>query len=215
MADEMTKLDVDELLDRYLATEKLDIFFDLLMKENQNVNLVSRETSRDDLRRLAAESVLPLEMTPGPFSRYVDVGSGGGFPAVPLVLTRKVMEETILVERTQKKAAALKRISDLLGLPGLHRVQISNKTFEELPVDRPYDLITIRYVKLTPTLLKHVLKHLHPAGVCIYYSRPHFEPESCSIEVYPFAVPQGSDPSPTPDSQDQVIKHFTLLRKTQ
>jgi hypothetical protein len=91
--------DITELLAKYDPKGKLESYHDLLMAENQRVNLVSRETTREDFERLIAESLLPLEILTSGFGSYLDIGSGGGFPAVPILMTERVVGESILLER--------------------------------------------------------------------------------------------------------------------
>ena len=206
----------DQIIAKYLSAESLDRYFELLMAENWKVNLVSRETSRSDFDRLAAESLLPLDVLGGSFGRYLDIGAGGGFPAVPLMLAGVVGSEAVLVERTGKKIAALERIVEDLGLSGGDRaVRLLNTTFEDIPIEPRYDLITMRYVKLTLQLLKRILGSLANSGVFLYYSTPEFTlnspqdsstPDSTSgikVETHTYS-----------SSQDQVTKSFTIFRKT-
>jgi len=86
-------------LARYLA---------LLADANQRVNLVSRRAVEDDLCAHVADSLagLPLLPPPGSPLRLLDVGSGGGFPAIPILLCRRDIE-AVLAESTAKKAAFL------------------------------------------------------------------------------------------------------------
>ncbi|HWR83031.1 MAG TPA: RsmG family class I SAM-dependent methyltransferase [Candidatus Deferrimicrobium sp.] len=165
--------DPAELLRRCDPENRLERYFHLLLEENQRVNLVSRETAVADsfgLKRLAAESLLPLEqLTDLKIDSYLDIGSGGGFPAIPILLTRQV-NYACFIERTKKKAAALKRILVGLNLPAT----VIDSTFEEYATDTMFDLITARQVKLTPALLKRILSMLRRTGCLVYFGEPTF-----------------------------------------
>jgi 16S rRNA (guanine527-N7)-methyltransferase len=176
----------------------IDRYLDLLLSENQRVNLVSRETSRDQLSRLAAEALLPAVQLGLRADSYLDIGSGGGFPAIPLILTGRASGSALLVERTQKKAAALGRIATGLGL----KVEILDRTFEELQLTRRFDLVTLSYVKLSERLLDQVLGVLTPQGQFIYYSTPSFSPANCAFVRYPFTI-----------EGDTALKSFTVFRR--
>jgi len=119
------------------------------------------------LTRLAAESLIPFELLDRrSYDRYLDIGSGGGFPSIPILLTSEI-NQTTLVERTQKKAAALRRMSDAMNL----NIQIAPVTLEDLPrSDVHYNLITMRLVRLTSRLLRRIIPRLSPGGVFIYYA---------------------------------------------
>ncbi|MFH1373542.1 MAG: RsmG family class I SAM-dependent methyltransferase [bacterium] len=164
-----------ELLKKYDPDGRLDQYYQLLLQENQRVNLVSRETVKTgliELRKLAAQSLLPLEkVVPAKIVNYLDIGSGGGFPAIPILLTHPAILSCRLVERTQKKAAALSRIVSGLDLNAL----VISDNFEDLSLKPIYDLVTLRLVKLTPKLLRRILTVLTPEGCLIYYSVPGFE----------------------------------------
>ena len=164
-----------DLFSKYDPDEKLELFFDLLTEENKRVNLVSRETKRDDLRRLAAESLAPLELIGEKRCRsYLDIGSGGGFPSIPIMMAAAAdvieIEQVRLFERTQKRAAALGRIVSGLNL----QAEIVPEDFPGKETSTRFDLVTLRYVKLTPKLLAAVSKTIHHSGLFVYYSRPEF-----------------------------------------
>lgn len=193
-------LDTASLLERVDPDGRLEKYWTALMAENQAVNLVSRETSREDFNRLAAESLLPLEhCNLSPTGRYLDVGSGGGFPAVPILLTRTVTG-ACLFERTGKKAAALARITNSLGLD----VDLRRENFDEAKVEPIYDLATIRCVKLNLPLLMKTLLCLADGGLFVYYSTPEFTLDfrHVSVRVYNY---RSYPNAPT--------KSFTLFQK--
>lgn len=179
-------------------SRRMDQYLDLLMSENQRVNLVSRETSRDRLARMAAEALLPAVQLDLRAGSYLDIGSGGGIPAIPILLSRRATGPSLLVERTQKKAATLSRIASGLDL----KVEVIDRTFEELRLNRTFDLITLSYVKLTERLLESILAVLDQEGRFIYYSTPTFPPKSCLVERYPFMI-----------EGDSAVRSFSVFRR--
>ena len=191
------ELDIDTVINRFVQREALDRYYIELMKQNESVNLVSRETSRADFDRLCAESLLPLEALPSRISNYLDIGSGGGFPAIPIILSGRTEGKSLLVERTLKKASALGRICGALGIT----CQVVPRTFEELsPRDR-FDLITLRYTKLDRALLKRVATLLSRDGQFVYYSSYDQAANEFTMQPYTF-----TDPVTT------AQKHFTVFR---
>ena len=164
-----------DLFSKYDPDDKLEPFFDLLTEENKRVNLVSRETKREDLRRLAAESLAPLELIGEKrYRSYLDIGSGGGIPSIPIMTATAAgvieIEQVRLIERTQKRAAALGRIISGLNL----QAEILPEDFSGKDTSTRFDLVTLRYVKLTPKLLSAAFKTLHCSGLFVYYSQPEF-----------------------------------------
>lgn len=170
----MITYDPVELLKRLDPANKLELYYQLLLQENEKINLVSRETAGGDeatLIRLSAQSLLPLEkINIGDIDNYLDIGSGGGFPAIPILLTQKI-KQACLVERRKKKAGALRRILLALDI----RATIIDKSFEEISLEPVFDLITLRLVKLTPKLFNRIFFLLRPGGYFVYYSAPDFD----------------------------------------
>lgn len=192
------EIEVGEIIARHLAPARLTRYWELLMAENAKVNLVSRETSRADFDRMVAECLIPLDLLETDFQSYLDIGSGGGLPSLIMLLSGRVKGDAWMVERTQKKTAALERMLAELDLKG----KPIPRTFEEVPLDIRFDLITLRYVKLTPQLLRRILPALAPSGVFAYFSRPEFEAADCSVASIPYKI-----------STDQFVKSLTLFRR--
>ena len=197
---------LEKLLSLFDADSDLQKYFDFLMDENQRINLVSRETNQDDLRRLAAESLAPIEQSGiSEVKRYLDIGSGGGFPAIVILLAARKsafqINQAVLIERRQRRADALGRFIRQLDI----KAQVSPYDFIPGVPGGKFDLITLRYVKLTPRLWKLISKTLTDSGCFIYYSEPEFEivPSLFSTNVQPFTL-DGAEP----------IKNYTIVRKT-
>ena len=90
---------IEEILQKHSKNGSLDDYLSLLTLENEKTNLVSRETSAADLKRLIAESLVPFEkLELKTVNNYLDIGSGGGLPAIPIILTKNP-PESVLIER--------------------------------------------------------------------------------------------------------------------
>jgi 16S rRNA (guanine527-N7)-methyltransferase len=185
MTKQQVLLEKNVTLARYLDAPTLEKLCDTIFQENKKVNLVSRETRRPDLERLIAESLLPLDVLPERIGNYIDIGSGGGIPALPILLSKRITGATLLFERTLKKAAALKRILQVMDL----KAGIFAKNFEEFPAPTEMDLVTLRFVKLTPKLLEQIIPTLSETGRFVYYSTPEFNISNYSAEVFTFTEP--------------------------
>ena len=189
----------EAILSKHDPDSKIKQYLTLLKAENQKINLVSRETSDFDLERLAAESLLPLEVIEHRgFDNYLDIGSGGGFPAFPIIMMAKIGKAT-LIERTKKKAAALERMAGELGL----KIKVLDSNFEECKFSLKFELVTLRLVKLTKPLLMRISLLLKAGGIFVYYSEfkniPEIELESASYSYTSGMVSQ--------------VKYFTVFTK--
>ena len=156
----------EEFVGRYDPENKLRLYFSLLREENEKVNLVSRETIDGGLISLVAESLMPFEVLgQQKVACYLDIGSGGGIPAIPILLTQQI-ESATLIERTQKKAAALNRMLIALGL----HAEVLPGTYEQLSLKSEFDLITMRLVRLEKAILHNIIGILKPGGHFVHYS---------------------------------------------
>lgn len=189
-----------ELIAKYNLSEKIITYFQLLKNENRIHNLVSRETIKSGLADLAAESIYPLEHVPEQnYNNYLDIGSGGGFPSIPLILTERIKKAS-LVDRRQKKSGALRRM--LLEMS--FRVEIYTDSFEQIQFPQSFDLITMRLVKLNKTMLSKIMNLLNNNGIFIYYSVPEFDLDNSGLtHVTHCYATQSNSP----------LKSFTMLKK--
>lgn len=104
----------------FSATAGFAAFLALLLRMNAAVNLVSRKEACPETlverHLLDALEALPLLPPAGSAPRVLlDIGSGGGFPAIPLLLARRDLEG-VLVESIGKKARFLEEAVGALGL---------------------------------------------------------------------------------------------------
>jgi 16S rRNA (guanine527-N7)-methyltransferase len=157
---------------------ELEAYFELLRKWNRKVSLTSLpvETAGDEaIDRLLIEPVLAARYLPRADAHVIDIGSGGGSPAIPL---RVAAPETSmrLVESKTRKAAFLREVVRSLHLD---RTEVDAVRFEELLV-RPdlhetADAVTMRAVKVDSKVLATLQTFLKPGGVILLFgTRPAF-----------------------------------------
>lgn len=104
---------------------------------------------------------------PASGTRVIDVGSGAGFPGLPLKILHPQLDITLL-EATTKKADFLHHIVSRLGLSG---ATIIHRRAEELGHDdahrEGYDLVLARAVAELPVLAEYLLPLCRLGGRCI------------------------------------------------
>jgi len=128
--------------------EKLSIFRDFLLDQNQKINLISKSQIDKIWMRHIHDSLRIKELiTIFETADILDIGSGGGFPAIPLaIVTRRLGLKYTLVESIKKKSIFLGSACKLLELPN---VSIINNRLENLKKMK-FDIITCRALaKLT------------------------------------------------------------------
>ncbi len=140
---------------RLTATEqqvlKIQQYMGLLLKWNDAVNLTAIRDPLEILYRHFCESMFAASVICLDNGRLADVGSGGGFPGLPLKIVRPELD-LFLVESSVKKATFLAEVVRDLELTGA-RVIVSR--YEDLGEEvAPLDFVCSRAVGEFPTFLK-------------------------------------------------------------
>jgi len=97
---------------------RLDLYVDLLLRWQQKTNLIAPSTIPTIWTRHIADSLQLLDLAPDA-RVWVDFGSGGGFPAIPIACALEEKPGTIvhLIESNGKKAAFLREAIRITGAP--------------------------------------------------------------------------------------------------
>ena len=147
---------------------------ELLLEANDAFNLVSRADA--SAGRLVARHLvdslraLPFLPPPGAARSLVDVGSGGGFPAIPLLAVRPDLRGA-LVESTGKKARFLEAVVRDLGLTA----RVVNARFPAPALDEmsdlpPVDLLTSRAVADSGKIVRQARRILAPGARALLWT---------------------------------------------
>ena len=132
------KIDVN-----FTQIEQIQKYIALLLKWNDAMNLTAIQDPLEILYRHFCESMFGASLVPIQNGRLADVGSGGGFPGLPLKIVRPDLE-VCLIDSNVKKATFLAEVVRELGLPGA-RVLVSR--YEELEEEIvPLDIACSRAV---------------------------------------------------------------------
>jgi 16S rRNA (guanine527-N7)-methyltransferase len=110
------------------TADKLAMFVDEVVDVSRHTNLISRSSLPSIWTRHVADSLQLLPLAPDA-KRWVDLGSGGGFPGIVIAcaLADREGAEVHLVESTGKKAAFLRDAVNRLQLPAVvHAVRIED-----------------------------------------------------------------------------------------
>ncbi len=140
-------------------------FFDLFefMEEyNKNVNLTSITEFEEVIVKHFIDSVLPFTMFDIPESaRFIDVGTGAGFPALPLLIYRPDLKGT-LCDSLQKRCVYLEKVCEKIGV----KAEIIHARSEELGKARreQYIFSTARAVSAMPVLSEYCIPFVKTGG---------------------------------------------------
>ena len=175
-------LKVDDVLAQFGGGEIFSAYVDLLLSENERINLVSRETSREGLLEFVADSLTPfypallnISQTIGLNDSLIDIGSGGGFPGIPIALAYPHLR-LVLCERTGKKSVFLNSAVtqfqlNVKVLAGDFKTKLHSRS-NAISLKSNFDLATVRWVKLDIQLCRDIMSVLKPGGALIWYSSP-------------------------------------------
>lgn len=95
--------------------ERLASFASLVAHKNTKVNLISRRDVQKIIENHIFISSFLSEFLPQKITRFLDIGTGGGFPGIPLAITRPVLKG-VLADSTSKKIDAVKEFISKLKL---------------------------------------------------------------------------------------------------
>jgi len=175
--------------------DELEQFATLLRKWNAVQNLVSRETVDELWPRHIEDSLQLVPLLRDSDRRIIDLGSGGGFPAIPLAIATRGSERRFtLVEPIAKKASFLRTAARDLDLP----VTIESVRAEQLDSRETFDLVTSRALASLVELLPLGLRFLTPGGrMLLHKGRTYREEVTRAAQLYDFDVlihPSRTDP---------------------
>jgi len=136
--------------------EQFRNYYRELLAWNRRVNLTAITDYRDVLTRhfLDSLTVLPLVETA---VRIVDVGTGAGFPGIPLLIARPDLQ-VCLVDSVGKKTAFCRHVVSVLGLAGATIITARAEDLGRDPKHREaYEAVVSRAVDRLPVLAEYLL----------------------------------------------------------
>ena len=129
-----------------MRNERLAFFANLVAEKNKTVNLISRKDEENIIENHIFISSYMTKFIPEKITRFLDIGTGGGFPGIPLAIMKPELRG-VLADSTGKKIEAVKDFID--------RLKLSNVVAENARVESPefiekykgsFDLIVSRAV---------------------------------------------------------------------
>lgn len=159
-------------MDQTLA-DGLEAYLTLLMAWNRKINLtgLSYSSSPDaTVDRLLLEPLVAVKALPAGLRDLMDVGSGGGSPAIPMKLALGPAVRLLMVESKTRKAAFLREAVRQLKL---EHVTVEAVRFEEL-LSRPelhesQDAVMVRAVRLRRQALMALQAFLRTGGMLVLF----------------------------------------------
>lgn len=148
--------------------ELLKNFFKILVEENEKINLTSITDEKEVYIKHFEDSLSGEEFFPKG-ANVIEIGSGGGFPSVPLKIAREDLKFTLL-EATGKKCEYLKRTGEKLGFKNFEVLNGRAEDYGKNPLYREkFDVVTARAVARLNSLAEYCIPFIKEGGLFIAY----------------------------------------------
>ena len=133
------------------------------------MNLTAFDDRETGLDRLIVEPLVAVRHLPTRKATVVDIGSGGGSPAIPLKLAAPDVS-LLMVEAKTRKAAFLREVARHLEL---HRTSVETERYEAL-LTRPelheaHDVLTVRALRIETRVLRGLQAFIKPGGELLLF----------------------------------------------
>jgi 16S rRNA (guanine527-N7)-methyltransferase len=150
----------------------LSAYYELLVRWNRKINLTSIDNLDEAIDRLLLEPLVAARHFPAGLRRLMDIGSGGGSPAIPFKLALPELQLT-MVEAKARKSAFLREAVRQLALT---KCQVETARYEEL-LARPelheaFDALSLRAVRTEARVFTTLQAFLAVGGAIVLFRGP-------------------------------------------
>lgn len=171
-----------------------ELFFKELLTWNRTVNMTAVTDPGDFAVKHFLDSLSPLHFASLVRGNVLDLGTGGGFPGIPLKILRPELK-FVLIEKSQKKSAFLHTVLGKLAIQG---VRILTRRIEETANDPElrgsFETVLARALAKPEAAFRLAAPFLKPGGKFILYSTGRSErritlPPGFLIKSLPIQLP--------------------------
>lgn len=169
---ELKKLLIDgaDVFNISLKEEQVDKFFrykDVLKEWNEKINLTAIEEDREIIIKHFIDSLSILPLIKDENVKLIDVGTGAGFPGIPVKIARESIEVTLL-DSLDKRVKFLNEVIKVNALSGIKALHGRAEEKGVLPEFREkFDISTARAVANLPVLIEYCLPFVKVGGYFI------------------------------------------------
>lgn len=161
--------------------DKLLKLYEFLIEYNQNVNLTAITDFEEVVVKHFIDSVLPFSMIDiKENSSFIDVGTGAGFPSIPLMIVRPDLKGTLL-EALNKRCVFLEKACELTGVdPKVIHGRAEDYAKEKREA---FDFATARAVAAMPVLCEYCIPYIKTGGRFIALKSVNEDETQCERAV--------------------------------
>ncbi len=147
--------------------ERFEKYYDLLVYYNSKFNITAITEREEVIKKHFVDSCLGVDKLIG--KSLIDVGSGGGFPAIPVKILKEDLSLTLL-EATGKKCEFLKTVANELNLTDVTVINDRAETLAKNPLYREkFDICSARAVARLNTLSEYCMPFIKVGGTFVSY----------------------------------------------
>jgi len=147
--------------------EQFDLYSQELLKWNEMTNLTAITEPEEIKTKHFLDSLTVLDILPENTRTLIDIGSGAGFPGLPIKIARPDVSVT-LIEAVGKKVDFLNHLIGKLELKNIQAIHTRAEEIGQLPEYREkYDVATARAVAELKILVEYALPLIKIGGVFI------------------------------------------------
>jgi len=177
--EEFKKEFLNNIKDIKVTEEQIKMFYDYMIQIiewNQKINLTSITNEKEFIIKHFIDSLTVNKYLEGKQS-IIDIGTGAGFPGMPLKIVNKE-KKIVLVDSINKKLNVIRNINERIKLDNL---EIIHSRAEDLGINSQYrekfDVATTRAVSNLSTILEYMLPFVKVGGLAICMKGPNYEDE--------------------------------------
>lgn len=149
------------------TVKKFCLYKDMLKEYNKKINLTADDSDEQILYKHFIDSLTLLEYMENDQKRCIDIGTGAGFPLIPVKLINEELEIT-LVDAVNKKVDFLEHLTGELGLKGVRCIHARAEDLAREAAHRGcYDLSVSRAVAKLRVLIEYSVPFLRNGGTML------------------------------------------------
>lgn len=156
--------------------EKLYQYMNLILEWNEKINVTAIKDEKEFIVKHFIDSLTISALVNGS-KRLLDIGTGGGFPGIPLKIYHPDMEVS-LVDSVNKKVIVLEDVIEKLNLEKIEALHIrAEELAKDLKYRESFDVVTTRAVSGLATIAEYMLPFVKVGGKAICMKGPSVEKE--------------------------------------
>jgi len=174
--------------------DRLSQYEALVRKWNPTINLVAKSTLDDLWQRHFQDSAEVFLLAGVKTGKWVDLGSGGGFPGIVVAILARELAPDISVtciESDLRKCEFMRTVSRAVGVP----VGVISRRIEDVPPQNAA-VVSARALAPLPRLMAYIERHLAPGGTALVHKGENWRQEvQTALDSWRFSVENHASPN--------------------